>query len=128
MSLDYARGGTILGAYVDAFEAFDGDAFTALVADDVEFRPDAFSAPLVGSNAVRAYLLQASRDREQLEITIERHWVVAPTILAAFHSSYVRTLDRARVHLAGFLTAEVGGDGRIERLRQWTEAREAPAE
>ena len=128
MSLDYTEGGTILEAYVEAFEAFDGDAFTGLFADDAELRPDAFSAPLVGSNAIRAYLLQASRDREQLEIAIERHWVVAPTILAAFHSSYVRTLDRARVHVAGFITAEVGEDGRIERLRQWIEAREARAE
>ena len=128
MTLDYAAAGRILDAYADALEAFDGDAFTALFAGDVEFRPGAFSAPLVGSNAVRAYLLQTSRDREQLEITIERHWVVAPTILAAFHSSYVRTLDRARIHAAGFLTAEVEGDGRIARFREWTEAREAPAE
>ena len=123
MTLDYATGGTILDAYREAFEAFDGEAFTALFADGVEYHADAFTGPMVGKNAVRAYLLQASRDREQLEITIERHWVVAPTILAAFHSSYVRRLDRARVHVAGFLTAEVGGDGRIERYRAWAETR-----
>ena len=123
MTLDYATGGAILDAYREAFEAFDGDAFTALFSDDVEYHADAFSAPLAGKNAVRAYLLQASRDRDQLEITIERHWVVAPTILAAFHSSHVRSPDRARVHVAGFLTAEVGGDGRIERYRAWAETR-----
>ncbi len=128
MSLDYSTGGAILERYVRAFTAFDGDAFTALFSDDVEYHPDAFSAPLVGSNAVRSYLLQASRERDQLEIDIERHWTVAPTILAAFHGSYVRALDRARVHVAGFLTAEVGDDGRIERFREWTEAREASAE
>jgi ketosteroid isomerase-like protein len=123
MMLDHATGGTILDAYREAFESFDGDAFTALFADDVEYHADAFSPPLVGHNAVRAYLLQASRDRDQLEITIERHWVVAPTILAAFHSSYVRRLDRVRVRVAGFLTAEVGRDGRIERYRAWAETR-----
>ena len=128
MSVDYAAGGELLEAWRRAFQAFDGEAWSDLFTEDVEYRTDAFSPPLVGRSAVRAYLLQTSRDREQLEITIERHWVVAPTILAAFHSSYVRTLDRARVHVAGFLTAEVGGDGRIERLREWTEAREAPAE
>lgn len=128
MNLDYQSGGRLLEAYRGAFEAFDGDAFTGLLSDDVEYRRDAFSAPLVGANAVRAYLLEASRDCDQLEITIERHWVVAPTILAAFHSSYVRTGDRARVHVAGFLMAEVAADGRIERYREWAEAREAPAE
>ncbi len=128
MIIDHAFGGRLLDDYCRAFEAFDGDAFTGLFTDDVEYRPDAFSTPLVGRNAVRAYLLEASRDRDQLEITIERHWVVAPTVLAAFHASYVRTSDRARIHASGFLVAEVAGDGRVERLREWTEAREAPAE
>ncbi len=128
MKIDYAFGGRLLDEFCRAFEAFDGDTFTGLFTEDVEYSPGAFSTALVGQNAVRAYLLEASRDRDQLEIIIERHWVVAPTILAAFHASYVRTSDRARIHTSGFLVAEVAGDGRVERLRQWAEAREAPAE
>ncbi len=128
MRLDHAAAGAILERFTRSFETFDGDAFTDLFSDDIVFRADAFSEPLAGSVAVRAYLLQASRDRDQLEIVIERHWVDAPTILAAFHGSYVRTSDRARVHLVGSLAAEVGADGRIERYRQWVESREAMAE
>ncbi len=127
MIIDHAFGGRLLEDYCRAFEAFDGDAFTGLFTDDVEYRPDAFSTPLVGRNAVRAYLLEASRDRDQLEITIERHWVVAPTVLAAFHASYVRATDRVRVHSAAFLAAEVGGDGVVDRWREWVETREGAA-
>jgi hypothetical protein len=72
-------------------------------------------SPLVGSNAGRSYLVRASRDRDELEIAIERHRVIAPTTLPALHT-------------AGFLTGAVDDDGRIGRLRAWTETCQAPAQ
>ena len=45
-------------------------------------------------------------------------------MLAAWHASWNRTADEAKVRQAGFLSAEVGGDGRIVRLRHWTVTRE----
>jgi hypothetical protein len=57
-------------------------------------------------------------------VTIERHWVVAPTVLASWHASYVRRRDRARVRLAGFMTLEIGADGRIAHFREWYQRRE----
>jgi ketosteroid isomerase-like protein len=118
MTIDHAGAETVLERFGAAWEAFDGDAWAELFTDDVEFRPDPFEPPLVGRNAVRAYLLKAAESQDEVDFTAERHWVVDPTILAAWHASYVARQDRATVRLAGFMTLEMR-DGRIARMRQW---------
>ena len=85
---------------------------------------DPFAPPLAGHNAVRAYLLEAADAERHYDLAIERHWVSGDTVLAAWHASWNRRTDEATVRQAGFLAAEVGGDGRIVRLRQWTVTRE----
>jgi hypothetical protein len=72
-------------------------------------------------------LLEAAEAQEQVEMTVERHWAVGQTILAAWHASYVRRTNRTRTRLAGFMTLEVAGDGRISRFREWWHRRETPA-
>jgi len=123
--LDHAAGADILERYGRAWEAFDGDAWTDLFSDDVEYHEDPFESPLIGSNAVRAYLLAAAERQDQVEFTTERHWVHETTVLAIWHASYVRRTDRARVRLAGFLTMEIRDDGRIARFREWFHRRES---
>ena len=125
MDLDHAAGGDLLDAYVRAWTDFDGDAWVALFSEDVEYHEDPFEPPLVGHNAVRAYLLQAAETQEQVEVTIERHWVAGPTVLAAWHASFIRRPTRERVRLAGFMTLEIDADGRIARLREWWHRRES---
>jgi ketosteroid isomerase-like protein len=125
MDLDHAAGGDLLDAYARAWTDFDGDAWVALFSEDVEYHEDPFEPPLVGHNAVRAYLLQAAETQEQVEVTIERHWVVGPTVLAAWHASYVRRPTRERVRLAGFMTLETDADARITRFREWWHRRES---
>ena len=127
MSLDHATAADILERYGRAWEAFDGDGWTDLFTDDVEYHEEPFEPPMVGHNAVRAYLLEASEHQQDVEFTVERHWVVDPTVLAAWHASYVRRSDRARVRLAGFLTMEIADDGRIRRFREWWHRRESDA-
>ena len=126
MTIDHAGAATLLERFGAAWQAFDGDAWVDLFTDDVEFREDAFEAPLVGHNAVRAYLLRTAELQEQVEFTAERHWVVDPTILVAWHASYVARDNRAAVRLAGFMTLEIR-DGRIARLRQWVRRRDGTA-
>ena len=58
--VDYATGGDLLEAYGRAWEAFDGDAWVALFTEDAEYHEDPFEAPLVGHNALRAYLLESA--------------------------------------------------------------------
>ena len=125
MTLDYAAAGELLEQYGHAWEAFDGDAWVDLFTSDVEYREDPFEPPLVGHNAVRAYLLTAAGLQEEVSFTVERHWVVDPTILVVWHAGYVQRSDRARVRLAGFMTLEMR-DGKIARLREWYHRRASP--
>ena len=125
MTIDYAGAGDILDRYGRAWEAFDGDAWVELFTDDIEYNQEPFEPPLVGHNAVRAYLLEAAELQEEVSFTVERHWVVDPTILVAWHAGYIQRSDRARVRLAGFMTLEIR-DGKIAKLREWYHRRSTP--
>lgn len=125
MTLDYQGAGTLLEAYARAIGRADGEAATELFAEDCVIHVDPFAAPLEGHAGLRSYLLQTAAEQRQSELTIERHWVVGSTVLAAWHASHIRAEDGARVYVVGFLTMEVGPDERIERMRQWWNRREA---
>ena len=125
MTLTYAAAHDLLEAWRTARATYDGDAFTDLFGDDAEVVLDPFEPPLVGHNALRAYLLQAADAERHYDLAIERHWVSGETALAAWHASWNRTDDEtAKVRQAGFLSAEVGEGGRIARLKLWTVTRE----
>lgn len=117
--IDYATGGDLLDAYGRAWETFDGDAWVALFIEDAEYHEDPFGAPLVGHNALRAYLLDAATSQRDVAFTVERHWVSGATVLAAWHATFTQRASGQTVRLAGFLTAEVADDGRIARFRAW---------
>jgi ketosteroid isomerase-like protein len=119
--IDYAAAGDLLEAYGRAWETFDGDGWVALFSEDAEYHEDPFGAPLVGHNALRAYLLDAATSQRDVGFTVERHWVSGTTVLAAWHATFARRAGGQQVRLAGFLTAEVAPDGRIARFREWTQ-------
>ncbi len=119
MPLDHATAADLLEAYGRAWETFDGDAFVDLFTEDVVFDNETAGEHLVGHNALRADLLELMRAQEQVEFTVERLWVVDPTVLAVWHLSYVGRASHERVRLSGFLVLEVAPDGRIEHLREW---------
>ncbi len=125
--LSYATAGDLLERYARARRAWDGDAFVELHSADTEVLRRPFEAALVGHNALRQALLDASEIEEQVEFVFERHWVVASTILGAWHASYVDRQTRARERFAGFATFEIAGDGRINRARYWYNRAETPA-
>ena len=118
--IGYAEGGEWLERYGAAWEAFDGDAWVALFTDDAEYHEDPFGTPLVGHNALRAYLLDAAGSQRDVEFTVEQHWVSGSTVLAAWHVSFTRRSTGRLVRMAGFLTAEVAEDRRASRFREWT--------
>ncbi|MEI7744040.1 MAG: nuclear transport factor 2 family protein [Chloroflexota bacterium] len=124
MTFTYAAAHDLLDGLVRARSRYDGDAYTACFADGAEVSLDPFDAPLAGHNALRAYLEAAAGSERWFDMAIERHWVSGETILAAWHSSWNRPSDEAKVRQAGFLSAEVGEDGRIVRLKHWTTTRE----
>lgn len=124
MTLTYAQGYDLLAALVLARRRYDGDAFTDLFTEDAQLVLDPFTPALAGHNDLRAYLLEAASAEHHYDLAIERHWVAGDAVLAAWHASWNRTADEAKVRQAGFLSAEVGGDGRIVRLKLWTVTRE----
>jgi len=124
MTITYAQAFDLLKALVDARLACDGDRYTDLFAETAEVSHDPFAPPLAGHNALRAYLLEAAETERYFDLAIERHWVAGDTVLAAWHASWTRRTDEAKVRQAGFLSAEVGEDGRIVRLKHWTVTRE----
>ena len=118
--IDYATAGEWLEAYGRAWQTFDGDAWVGLFTEDAEYHEDPFGTPLVGHNALRAYLLEAAASETDVEFTVERHWASGDTVLAAWHAGFVRKPSGQHVRLAGFLTAEMTSDGRASRFREWT--------
>ena len=124
MTITYAEAHDLLGRLVKARMRYDGDAWTDQFSEDAEVVLDPFEAPLAGHNALRAYLLGAAEAERWFDLAIERHWVAGGTVLAAWHASWTRRSDEAKVRQAGFLSAEVGEGGRIERLKHWPVTRE----
>ena len=88
--IDYAAAGEWLEAYGTAWQTFDGDAWVGLFTEDAEYHEDPFGTPLVGHNALRAYLLEAAASEADVEFTVERHWASGDTLLAAWHAGFVR--------------------------------------
>jgi ketosteroid isomerase-like protein len=117
--IDYAAGGELLERYKLAWEAFDGDAWVALFSEDAEYHEDPFGEPLVGHNALRAFLLDEARKQRDVDFTVERHWVSGSTVLAAWHATWTGRADGRLVRLAGFMAADVANDGRISRFHEW---------
>ena len=125
MTIGYPQAFDLLEAYTKARMGHDGDAFVALFEDEAELMLDPFEPALAGHNALRAYLLEAAEAERHYDLAIERHWVAGDTALAAWHASWKLAADEtAKVRQAGFLSAEVGEDGRIARLKLWTVTRE----
>ncbi len=124
MTISYPAAHDLLERLVRARMTYDGDAWTDAFTDGAELVLDPFAPALAGHNALRAYLLEAADAERLYDLVIERHWVSGSMVLAAWHASWNRRRDDAKVRQAGFLSAEVGEDGRIERLKLWTVTRE----
>jgi ketosteroid isomerase-like protein len=118
--IDYAEAGELLDRYGQAWQAFDGDAWVALFTEEAEYHVDPFGAPLVGHNALREWLNRSADAQRDLDVTVERHWVSGSTVLAAWHASWTGRAEGGRMRSAGFLTAEIAPDGRIDRFREWS--------
>jgi len=124
MTITYAAAHDLLEALVQTRASYDGDGWTERFTDEAEVVIDPFEPALVGHNALRAYLLDAGDAERWFDLSVERHWVSGSTVLAAWHASWSRRSDEAKIRQSGFLAAEVGEDGRIVRLRNWTVTRE----
>jgi ketosteroid isomerase-like protein len=117
--IDYAAAGDLLERYRQARESFDGDGWVALFSEDAEYHEDPFGPAMIGHNALRAYLLEDAGKQRDVDYTVERHWVSGSTVLAAWHATWTNRADGRLVRTAGFLTADIAADGRIDRFHEW---------
>jgi ketosteroid isomerase-like protein len=109
----------LLASYKRAWERRDVDLAVSLFAPDAEFRADPFAAPLSGANAIRAWWNVTVAGIDHVELDVERTWVAGETVLASFHGAWTERATAQRIRTRGFLTAELGAERLIERLRLW---------
>jgi len=127
MTIDYATAGDILDRFGRSWETFDGDLVVSLFTKNAEYEGDPFEPPLVGHNAIRKFWLDSAERQDQVEFTVERHWVSGDTILAACQMSYVERPSGDRVRIKAFMAFEME-DGLVARCREWWNARRAGVE
>ena len=102
-----------------AWERRDVDLAVSIFSEEAEYREDPFAEPIRGSNGIRAAWNEFAATTAHVEFDAERIWVVERTILASWHAAYTRRTNAERVRVRGFLTAEVDGEGKITRWREW---------
>ena len=110
-----ARPATCSRRTAAAWATFDGDAWVALFTEDAEYHEDPFGAPLVGHNALRAYLLDAPNRSATSSSRSNATGSRGSTVLAPGTRSLHGESDGRLERIAGFLTAELATDGRISR-------------
>lgn len=118
-TLTHGEGQDLLAAFKNARERRDPDAMLDLFGDEVDYRADPFSQPLIERNAVRALWNEICATQVHVEFDAERIWVSGSTVLASWHAAYTRRASAERVRVRGFMTLELDEEGRIARLRQW---------
>jgi limonene-1,2-epoxide hydrolase len=109
----------LLAAYKRGWERRSPDMILELFASDIDYRSDPFAEPLIGLNAVRALWNDVAATQAHVEFDAERIWVSGATVLASWHAAYTHRTTAERVRMRGFMTLELGDDGRVQRFRQW---------
>jgi hypothetical protein len=116
-------GQDLLDVYKRAWERRDVELAMSLYAEDAEHRDHPFRDPYAGSNAIRAMWNDIAANETHVEFDAERIWVVARTVLASWHAAYTDRTNGDRVRIRGFLAAELDGERKITRLREWPVSR-----
>jgi hypothetical protein len=109
----------LLAAYKHGWEHRAPDELLELFDQNIDYRADPFSEPLIGLNPVRALWNDICAGQAHVEFDAERVWVSGSTVLASWHAAYTRRATAERVRARGFMTLELGDDRRVVRLRQW---------
>jgi ketosteroid isomerase-like protein len=113
----------LLARYKRAWEGRDVDGALALFDPDAEFRFDPFEPAVTGANAIRAWWNGTAAAIDHVEFDPERTWLAGETVLASFHAAWTDRATAARTRTRGFLTFELGPDGLVRRLREWSRSK-----
>lgn len=112
-------GQDLLALWKRGVERRSPDDLLELCDRDIDFRPDPFSEPLTGLNAVHAHWNELAASQANVEFDAERVWVSGNTVLASWHGAHTRRATAERVRVRGFMTLELSDERKIQRFRQW---------
>jgi ketosteroid isomerase-like protein len=113
----------LLASYKRAWERRDVDLAVSLFNADAELRFDPFEAPLSGANAIRSWWNATVAGIDHVEFDAERTWVAGDAVLASFHAAWTARATADRTRSRGFLAFELGPDGLVRRLREWSRSK-----
>jgi hypothetical protein len=112
-------GQDVLARLKRALEKRDPDLGVELFSAGADFKPDPFEPGITDANGLRAWWNEMAATRAHQEFDAERVWVSGRTVLASWHGAYTAAATSERVRVRGFVTIELDGAGRVERLRLW---------
>jgi SnoaL-like domain len=109
----------LLATWKRGWETRNPDLIVELFDRDADYRPGPFVEPFTGTNAIRAHWNEIVAAQAHIDFDAEHTWVSGSAVLTSWHAAYTvrRTGERIRVY--GFMTFELGDNGRVRRFRQW---------
>ena len=109
----------LLETYRRALERLDVDLAVSLYSEDADLRDNPFEPTCGGLLQIRALWNNLAATRTNVEMDIERSWVVGNTILASWHGAHTVRHTAERLRQRGFMILDLDADGLITRERRW---------
>jgi len=109
----------LLETYKRAIERLDVDLAVSLYSEDADLRDNPFEPTCAGLLQIRARWNNLAATRTNVEMDIERSWVVGNTILASWHGAHTVRQTAERLRQRGFMILDLDADGLITRQRLW---------
>lgn len=109
----------LLATWKRGWESRNPDMILELFDPDADYRQGPFVEPLMGGNAIRAHWNEICAAQAHIDFDAEHIWVSGSAVLSSWHAAYTLRRTGERVRVYGFMTFELGDDGRVRRFRQW---------
>lgn len=109
----------LLATWKRGWETRNPDVIVELFDRDADYRPQPFVEPQMGVNAIRAHWNDIAASQANIDFDAEHIWVSGSAVLSSWHAAYTLRRTGERIRVYGFMTFELGDDGRVRRFRQW---------
>ena len=109
----------LLATWKRGWETRNPDVIVELFDRDADYRPQPFVEPLIGANAIRAHWNEIVAAQAHVDFDAEHTWVSGSAVLTSWHAAYTLRRTGERIRAYGFMTFELGEDGRVRRFRGW---------
>jgi ketosteroid isomerase-like protein len=115
-----------LTKYKEAWETRNPELAAGLFTRDVQFKPDPFSEPIVGREAVHDYWKVTTRNMQDIQFTIRNLVHSGYFVIAEWSCSYADGASGQRKEIAGAFVADFYGK-QVRAFRTYAHNREKAA-